>query len=358
MLIRTVTRFVAQGIFKRRRLMPRPGRILVRTGQHVRWDDVVAQAALDAPWTMIDVAHGLGLPARRVTHLIQRKVGDLIAKGDLIAAGPPGFIQRNVVSPTAARILWAGEGRVLLESSEEVFSLQALYPGQICELIGERGVEIECSGALVQGIWGNGYARGGRLRILEGSLKRNLEGQDLDHSMAGQIVLAGTCSQAGVLERAAGLGIAGLILSSMPSKIIPDAREAQMPIVLMQGFGILPWPGPALDVLRNLADGEVILNAAGKDGEYDRPEVFAPSRSNALHEKGTVDTRETWTPFFTPGQRVRVIMAPYMGRVGTIQRITAVPQPLENGLTDYTAEIVLENREPVVVPIANLDVLE
>lgn len=359
MLIRTLTRFSSLSRITRQRLLPRPGRILVRKGQRVGGDEIVAETILDPQWMMIDLASGLGLTPLRALEFATRKIGDVLSKGDMLAQGPAGYAQRCVYSPVNGRVLWLGDGQILLENSEKTFALNAVYPGQVCELISDRGVEIESGGALIQGIWGNGRYNHGPLLILERALKKTLEAGDIHATMMRKVILGGVCGESSVLEKAAAMGIAGLILASMPAKLIQEAARAPFPIILIQGFGSLPWIDSALDILRNSAGNETILNAIGYDPyHYERPEVFIPADRVPITEEGALKAAETWTPYFTPGQRVRILLAPQMGRVGTIHRIALRPQPLENGLSDLTAEIIMENHETAIVPIANLDVLE
>ena len=56
-----ITHILPYTLVKRRRVLPREGRVSVRQGQTVRATDVIATAVLEPRHTMLDVAAGLGV---------------------------------------------------------------------------------------------------------------------------------------------------------------------------------------------------------------------------------------------------------------------------------------------------------
>jgi hypothetical protein len=61
---------------------------------------------------------------------------------------------------------------------------------------------------------------------------------------------------------------------------------------------------------------------------------------------------------FSPGQRVRVVRAPYQAQIGTLVTILPGLEALPNGIKTTSAEIELENSVKVKLPLVNLEVLE
>src|SRR4030042_1414804 len=135
--------------------MPAAGRIIARRGQQVRPTDVVAEAVVRPEHLLLDIGRGLGLLPQEADHYIQRRAGDEVGEGDIIA-GPVGISRRVVRAPKSGTVVVAGDGQVLLELEGEFSELQAGYFGVVSEMVGDRGVVIESSGALIQGVWGNG----------------------------------------------------------------------------------------------------------------------------------------------------------------------------------------------------------
>jgi hypothetical protein len=85
-------------------LLPSAGRVLVRKGQVVNAVDVIATANLDPRHILLDVARGLGLPASKADEHIQRKPGEPVSAGDVLA-GPVGWAKRVVRAPHAGVVV-------------------------------------------------------------------------------------------------------------------------------------------------------------------------------------------------------------------------------------------------------------
>jgi len=363
MLIRTLTNYSSSGVFLRERILPRPGKLFVRKGQQVFPRDVIAETCLVPEFIALDVGRGLGLEAHECNDLIQRKVGDVISEGDVIAVSAPWVVQRSVRAPMDGRIIWVNEGIVLLEKQTKVHPLRAAYPGLVVDLIAERGAVIETAGALVQAVWGNKLTGFGRLLKIKAEPEFTLQAEMLENTMCGQVVLGGICNDLETLQRARNVGLAGLILSGMAAKLIPTANELGLPVLVIEGFGNLAYNSVFFDMLMAMVETEVVVNGQGELSNGTRPEVLSPLPSRITGAEGNIADgaqqrgTDSWTPFFFPGQQVRVIQLPYRARVGTISHVFSSPQRLANGLQEMAAKVMLDNREEVIIPLSNLDVL-
>ena len=109
-----ITHIMPVAAIQRERVMPATGRIIARRGQQVRPSDVVAEAVLRPEHLLLDIGLGLGLPPKEADHYIQRRAGDEVGEGDVIA-GPVGIGRRVVRAPKSGTVVVAGGGQVLLE---------------------------------------------------------------------------------------------------------------------------------------------------------------------------------------------------------------------------------------------------
>jgi hypothetical protein len=337
-------------LIRRRRVMPYPGKILVRAGQKVGATDTLAESNLNPEYLLLDVGRGLGMRPEAVERYLQCQVGDQLAEKDIIA-GPVGLTRRIVRSPRAGKVVIISDGQVLLEITGQPYQLKAGLPGEVVELVTERGAVIESAGALVQGVWGNGRTETGLLVILARSPEHEIKASDLDVSARGAIVLAGHLQDAEILKNAEEILLRGLVLGSMEARLIPAAAKASFPIIVLEGFGRLPIGAASHKLMVSYERRDVTLNAEPWNQFTGiKPEVFFPA---------AVPESVTPPPEFIPlgvGQPVRILRAPKAGETGKIVELKGMTT-FSGGLRTRAARVLLENGESVIIPLANLEVL-
>lgn len=351
-ILATTTNILALTTIRRERILPSPGRLLVRQGQKVGTRDVLAQANLTPEHILLDINRGLHVPVERVASYIERKVGEQVSEGDVIATGPQGLFKRVVRAPSDGRIVLIRDGQVLLQREESQFDLLAAYPGVVKELIPDRGAVVEATGALIQGIWGNGKIDFGVMQVQAKTPGDVLTTGDLDVSLRGAMVMSGTCRDAEALEVAMDIPLRGLILGSIAIDLIPLALQMPIPVILTEGFGNVPMNTAAFTLLKTNESRDVSINAE----EYDRnlgtrPEILIP-----LPASGQAGPPPLPRVFATD-QKVRIVRAPYLAQVGTIKTLISGLTTFASGIQAPAAEIMLEDGSKVIIPLANLEVL-
>lgn len=336
---------------RRERVLPVPGRVLVRQGQTVQPHDIIAESALAPEHLLLNVARSLGVSSKSVQSLIQREVGEQIAEGDLIA-GPVGITRKVLRAPVSGRIALIRGGKVLLEVEKSPYQLQSGMTGIVTDLIADRGAVIDTVGALVQGIWGNGCMDFGLLQNkLEGP-ESKLTNEQLDVSLRGTVVLGGHCDEPETLHAAADIPLKGLILTSISASLVPLATKIPLPIISLRGFGHRPSDSASYRLLTSNENREVVANATAFDRfNGTRPEIVIPlsSTDNPPHPPEIKN--------YGAGQKVRLTNSFSAQSIGTIEYITDKPVLLPNGLQSISAFVNLENKESVMMPLANLEIL-
>jgi len=337
---------------RRHRLLPITGRVLVRKSQVVTALDVIGEANQNPKHVLLDIVRGLGVGLGEVDQYLQRDSGDVIAEGDVLA-GPVGWGKRVVRAPCSGKIVLSGRGKMLLEEESAPQQVLAGLPGEVISLIPGRGAVVESIGALVQGVWGNGEINFGLLRVLINKVEDILSVDQMDIDLRGSVVFGGYCGDAQVLQAAAELPLKGLILSSMSASLIPAAQDTPLPIVVVEGFGLLPINSAAFNLLVTSDRREIAINAE-KANPYtgERPEAFISLPVNQMVHEPKDAT------IFSPGQKVRVTRAPYQSQIGTLMSMKPGLDVLPNGIRAHSAEIELESSIRVKLPLVNLEVLE
>jgi hypothetical protein len=346
-----ITHILPVASIRRERLMSAEGRIIARRGQQVNPNDVVAEGVVRPEHLLLDIGLGLGLSPKEADHYIQRRAGDEVVEGDVIA-GPVGIGRRVVRAPKSGIVVVAGDGQVLMELEGEFSELKAGYSGIVAEIVGARGVIIETTGSLIQGVWGNGKINFGLLNILAHAPDELVSPDLLDVSLRGSVILAGYCEDEKVLRSAEELPIRGMILASMDSTLTEVALSVNYPIMLVEGFGKLAMNQNAFSILSSSGMREVAINAEpwNRFGNT-RPEVVVAAAEGSLPEVPTE------LAAFAIGQTVRVISHPYKSMIGTLNNIPQNLVLLPGGLMAKTADVHLSSGDKVQVPLANLEII-
>lgn len=348
-MLAPVTHILPLTTIRRERLLPVPGKVIVRKGQKVGATDTVAEANLAPEHLLVDVARGLGMQVEKADQQIKVTAGDQVSEGDVVA-GPVGLTRRVVRSTRRGKVILAGGGQVLIDVQDNPFELKAGLPGVVSDLIPDRGAVIEATGTLIQGVWGNGGIDFGLMYVLAAAPDQLLTPDQLDVSLRGSIILAGHCEDAGVIKTAVELPLRGLILSSLEPDLIPLASKMRVPLLVVEGFGQRPMNSAAFKLLTSNERREVALNAEPWDRYAGtRPEIVIP-----LPATGELPVPKE-TVFFTPGQQVRVLSNPYAGKIGILVEIPGLTV-FATGLRAPGAEVRFENGESAILPLANLDV--
>ncbi len=336
---------------EKERVLPLPGRVVVRQGQKVAPRDVVAEAQLKPRHLLLNIAKSLGVSLEQADDLIQRMTGDIVQEGDLIA-GPVGITRRVVRAPVNGEIMLAGEGQVLLRVEQPPFALTAGINGVVSQLIPERGVVIETTGALIQGVWGNGRSDFGLIQVKIENPNDTLKSDQIEVSLRGTIVLGGYCDDPAILQKAAEVPIRGLILTSMASDLIPVAEKMDFPILVLDGFGRVALNDISFKLLTGNQNRDISLNAEKMDRYTGaRPEIIIPLPSSHQPE-APADVEE-----LAVGRSVRITRAPYHAQIGTIEMLYNDLVEFPSGIRTQAAQIRLSDNDIVNVPIANLEII-
>ena len=335
----------------RERTLPVPGKVLVRQGQKVQPNDIIAEGVLEPKHLLLNVTKSLGVSQREVQSLMQRIVGEYVSEGDLIA-GPVGITRKVLRTPVSGRIALIRGGKVLIQVETTPDPLYSGMAGVVIDLIADRGAIIETVGSLVQGVWGNGRMDFGlllsKLESPDGKLTNDL----LDVSLRGTVILAGHCNEPDVLREAANIPLKGLILSSMSSSLVPVAIKMPYPIVLLRGFGYRPLDSASFNLLTSNENREVVVNAHILDRFNGiRPEVVIPlSHLDDPSNPPKVD-------IYQAGKKVRLTHSSSQHSIGTIEYISEKPILLPSGIRTVSAKVNIEDQESIMIPLANLEIL-
>ena len=343
---------------RRERLLPLAGSVVVQPKQRVEPSDVVARTLLPDHHRLVDVARALGVPDEQADSALVKHEGDAVKAGEPIAVRKTGLglMRRAARSPVEGRLVAAAGGKALLAAISAPFELRAAVPGQVVTILQSQGVVIETTGALLEGVWGNGKEDTAILRVIGSTPNAALTADLVVMELRGAIVVAGALSDPAALKQLGDVGVRGLLVGSLAAALLPAAAKAGFALVVAEGFGERGFSAPAYSLLAGNAGRQAWLHAQPADAfSGNRPELIIPLPGPSTPppppmEGGTLEA----------GRRVRVVRGPERGKVGTITGLSDRPQATPSGLRVPVAEVALEgaNGPKTRIAFPNLELLE
>lgn len=329
----------------------------VQVGSRVDPGDVVARGFAPSRHHIVNAAEALRLrnPAD-LNALMLVEIGDQVTEGQAIAGRNPTR-GRRALSPVEGVLVAVTNGRMIIRAVPEKIELQAGIRGEVVELYNRRGVVIQTSGAVVQGVWGNERRAVGRLRMEPADGIEFVEGDAINLEYRGAIVITKNPLAYTSLVIIQEQNIAGVIAPSMDSSLMPAVLELDRAVLLTEGFGDMPMSTVVVSMLTNLLDGQPNLQATL---DAVMPSALGARRPEMLVNVPIKEGERPRTPRteqqIAPGVAVRVTRAPYTGQTGKVTAVLDVPKPLENGLRVPGAIVEFAGGESVLVPTANLEI--
>ena len=334
----------------RKRTLPAPGKVLVRKGEWVRSRDIIATALANPKFYSLDIARGLGISKRDALGHLQFEENELVSKGNIIA-GPVGFTKRIVRAPTSGRIVDIEDGEIIIQNLGKSQQLEAGLSGVIEWLIPGHGAVIKSTGAVVQGVWGNGLLGSGEMVWLASHSNGELRVDQLGDEIRQKVIVGNYCGDCAVLEFALHRQVRGLILASVPPDLLADVSHLPIPVVILEGFGKISINRLSFDLLKRYAGEKVEIIAEPFDRvNGNRPEVIIPQDGAETHEFPEL------ADDLTEGQRVKITSPGQLGKIGEIIKVQGVTQ-LPNGFFAPTAKVLLDDHSLSIVPLANMEIV-
>jgi hypothetical protein len=356
---------------RRVRELPIAGEVLVQVGDEVTSDQVVLRSKLLGDLHIIRVAESLGIESSAALKDIVVNLGDSVIPGTVVAkrVGLFGLFSQSVTSSVS------GEVEFITESTAHIgvrlppkdLNVRAFLLGKVVEVIPQYGVVISGRCALLQGVFGVGGERFGR--ILNLSTKRDSEIllSHLPINCEGAILCGGKHVNSEVLKEAARRGACGFITGSVSSDTLREFlgyeigvaitgnEPISMSFFITEGFGHLVMNERTLKILHALEGREGAISGATqvRAGSL-RPELLV---AQALEDYIDEELRN-----LSVGNSIRVVRSPYFGMIGKIRSLPNEIAVLENGVRARVVKIELSevskgSPKEVIVPRANVEVL-
>jgi hypothetical protein len=361
-------------LVRKSRILPLKGDVLVRVGEEVTPDKVVARTLLPGAVVPLNVANKLGIQPEDLELAMLKKVGDPIKAGEAVAASKPLFGLKFLgQSKCEATINGTIEsishitGQLLQRGEPAPVEVKAYVQGKVVEVIPREGVVVQCLASFVQGIFGIGGETHGAIKIATPDNKTVLTPEFITADMKGKVIVGGSLVTADAIKKAVSVGAHGIVVGGFDDKDLRDflgydigvaitgSEEIGVTLVVTEGFGQINMALRTFELLKHHEGELASINGATQiRAGVIRPEVVIPKIG------ATVDSNVTPAPIegLKIGSPIRVIRHPYFGHLGTVSGLPSPLQKLDSESHARVLEVQFEDNTRALVPRANVEMIE
>ncbi len=357
---------------RKERILPLKGQVLVKAGDRVTAEQVVARTELPGNVHSVNVANILSVLPDEVAGKMVKRDGEPVERDEVIARNATlfGLFKSVAKSPIKGLVESVSyvTGQVLLREPPIPVEVEAYVDGDVVEVRPDEGVVVETHASLVQGIFGIGGETYGALEMVAASPEDELDAASLSAAHAGKIVVGGSRVTPEALRRAVELKVRGVVAGGIDDATIKGflgydigvaitgTEDKGVTLVVTEGFGRIPMAEATFELLKARAGMKASINGATQiRAGVIRPEVVVPlpgQRASGGPAAAVV------AGGLAPGTRVRIIREPHFGRLG---RVSELPAPLQKLATEAMVRVLvveLEGGGRHVLPRANVEIIE
>jgi len=357
-----------RALVKKQRRLPLMGEVLVKLGDVVKSQQVVARTDLPGRVYAVNAAGQMNVLEGDLLPLMRKKVGDPVTKGELVAQteGIFGYFKSSVVSPVTGAVEAISDrtGRVMLRETPTPVEVRAYIDGTVTEIHAGEGCTVETLGVFCQGIFGLGGEKEGEIRIV-GSPDAKLTAAMFDGTTAGKVVVGGNLLTIDAFEAAKAAGAVCVVTGGIHYRdikqilgyevgvAITGTEKISTTIVVTEGFGAIDMARATFDLLGKYVGSRASVNGATQiRAGVIRPEVIVAKDAGVAGEK------EAEPVPLDIGSPIRIIRAPYFGMLGKVAELPVELTKLESETMVRVLIAELGDGRRVTVPRANVEMIE
>jgi len=363
---------VETALVRKQRRLPLAGEVLVKKGDKVKALDVVARTFLPGNVETVNVANKLGMPPEDIPKYMLVEKGAKVEEGQVIARMKQlfGLFTSKAASPVEGAVETVSDvtGQVIIREPPMEVSVTAYVDGEVVEVIGDEGVDVECVGTFVQGIFGIGGEAHGEMKTVASTPHDVLSADDIDPECEGKVILGGSLATAAALKKAIEVGAVGVIAGGFHDRdlrnflgfdlgvAITGHETLGVTLVVTEGFGDMPMAQATFDLLASCEGMFASINGATQiRAGVIRPEIIIPRPGEIMAKVGAEEEDES---NLEVGSRVRAIREPYFGKLGEVTSLPVELQVLDSEAKVRVLGVKFDDGGEDIIPRANVELIE
>jgi hypothetical protein len=363
---------VETALVRKQRRLPLAGEVLVKKGDKVKALDVVARTFLPGNVETVNVANKLGMPPEDVPKYMLVEEGTKVEEGQVIARMKQlfGLFTSKATSPVKGAVETVSDvtGQVIIREPPMEVSVTAYVDGEVVEVIGNEGVDVECVGTFVQGIFGIGGEAYGEMKTVASTPGDVLAPEDIGPECEGKVILGGSLATAPALKKAIEVGAVAVIAGGFHDRDLRDFlgfdlgvaitghETLGVTLVVTEGFGEMQMAQATFELLASCAGMSASVNGATQiRAGVIRPEIIIPRPGKVMAKVGVEEGEES---NLEVGSRVRAIREPHFGKLGEVTSLPVELQVLDSEAKVRVLGVKFDDGGEDVIPRANVELIE
>jgi len=299
-----------------------------------------------------------------------KQQGEQVAKDEIIAStkGIFGLFKSQSRAPTDGVIESISEitGQITIREKPIPVEINAYVDGKVVEILPAEGVVVETYASFIQGIFGVGGEVIGELAIAVDSPDDILTADLIDQKFSDKIIVGGSKVTSDALQKAVSLGVKGVIVGGIDDSDVRDflgyelgvaitgSERLGITLIITEGFGQIWMANQTFELLKERAGMKTSINGATQiRAGVVRPEIVIP-----LEKPTSVEAIDEESTYIDIGTSIRVIREPYFGKLGQVTDLPVELQSLETEAKVRVLEVELEAGQKVILPRANVEIIE
>lgn len=357
-------------IFKKERILPLKGDVLVKNGDQLTPDTIVASTNLPGNVQMLKVSNILNIDPKDVVEALQIKEGQKVKKGDIIAetSGIFGMFKSSVESPVDGTIesISQSTGRVVVREAPIPVEVDAYVSGVVDDVVENEGIVLKSNAAFIQGIFGIAGEKRGDLLVVSSGPEEELTADQITGDMKGKILIGGSFLSLEAYKKALSVQVAGIVVGGFNyydlkailgynlGVAITGTEKLNTALIVTEGYGSIPMSEATFSLLKENDGKAASINGATQiRAGVIRPEIVIPLDS----ENTDNDSSSKIPEGIQEGSTVRVIRSPNFGKIGKVISLPSELNKMESETMVRVAEINIDGNN-ILIPRANLEMVE
>ncbi|HPB31818.1 MAG TPA: hypothetical protein PLB62_10220 [Candidatus Sumerlaeota bacterium] len=367
---------MARTIVRKDRTLPIPGRVLVRPGDTVTAEQIIAETEIPNDVQSLNVVNLLSITPKEIYTCMLKKEGDSVKANEPIAQNKPflgiKFFQTIVRAPFDGSIERISDvtGQVLIRKPPRAITLSAFVDGVVMGVCEGLGAEIETRCAYIQGIFGIGGEQNGNLVVLAHSENDALNESNISEEYRGKIIIGGSHITLKGFRKAMECGVKGIIVGGFNAVDLKDIlgyelgvaitgdEDIPTTLIITEGFGRMAMAHRTFDLLRQFDGSRASISGRTQiRAGVMRPEIIVPLSREKSADIAPPDSRTE--KGIQIGDEVRIIRQPWFGQLGTILELPSALTLIETEAHVRIMKVRLSSSgEIITVPRANIELIE